>query len=99
MAKRKGSTRPMTRLLDLLGRRWALRLLWELRDGPHGFRVLQERCGDVSPTSLSQRLKELTDARILVVDDDGYGYSRSGKELMARLMPVYDWAGRWTESD
>ena len=99
MPRRKGSTRPIMRLLELLSKRWALRVLWELRDGPHGFRTLQERCGDVSPTSLSQRLKELGDARILTVDEKGYQYSRSGKELMARLMPVYDWASRWTETE
>jgi DNA-binding HxlR family transcriptional regulator len=87
------------RLLELLSRRWALRVLWELRDGPHGFSALQERCGDVSPTSLSQRLKELSDARIVVDEGGGYGYSRSGKELMARLLPVYEWASRWTETD
>jgi DNA-binding HxlR family transcriptional regulator len=87
------------RLLELLSRRWALRLLWELRDGPHGFRALQERCGEVSPTSLSQRLKELSDARILMLTEDGYQYSRAGKELMDKLMPVYEWASRWTETE
>jgi DNA-binding HxlR family transcriptional regulator len=99
MPRKKGTTRPIMRLLELLSRRWALRVLWELRDGPHGFRTLQQRCGDVSPTSLSQRLKELSDARILTVDDKGYQYSRSGKELVARLMPVYEWASRWSETE
>ena len=28
--------RPVMALLDLLGRRWTLRIVWELRDGPLG---------------------------------------------------------------
>ncbi|HTO53257.1 MAG TPA: transcriptional regulator, partial [Myxococcota bacterium] len=32
------SGRPIMAALDLLGRRWALRVLWELRNGPHSFR-------------------------------------------------------------
>ena len=47
-------------LLDLLGRRWALRVLWELRASPvPTFRELQSRCGDVSSSVLAQRLREL----------------------------------------
>ena len=40
-------------LLDALGRRWALRVLWELHAGDHTFRVLREACGDVSPSVLA----------------------------------------------
>jgi hypothetical protein len=32
--------RPIMTLLDLLGRRWTLRILWELREETIGFRVL-----------------------------------------------------------
>jgi DNA-binding HxlR family transcriptional regulator len=49
-------------LLDFLGRRWVLRIMWELRDDPAGFRQLQLRCDDMSPSVLSQRLRELTKA-------------------------------------
>ena len=55
--------RPIMALLDLLGRRWALRVLWELRSGPvPGFRELQSRCGGVSSSVLTDRLTELRDA-------------------------------------
>jgi DNA-binding HxlR family transcriptional regulator len=42
----RGSTsgEPIMALLDLLGRRWALRVIWELRSEPLSFRELQERC-------------------------------------------------------
>ena len=50
----------MLALLDLLGRRWALRILWELRLEPASFQVLQRRCDSMSTSVLSQRLSELT---------------------------------------
>src|SRR6202051_1493113 len=57
--------RPIMALLDLLGRRWILRILWELRAGSLGFRALQARCGQMSPSVLSQRLRDLQTARIV----------------------------------
>ena len=42
------SGRPIMVALDALGRRGALRLLWELRDGPLTFRALQTAC-DTNP--------------------------------------------------
>ena len=59
-------------LLDLLGRRWALRVLWELRGGPAPtFRELQSRCGDVSSSVLAQRLHEpKTHADGMAADDE-----------------------------
>src|SRR4051794_41113629 len=82
------TTRPVMALLDLLGRRWALRILWELRDGAQGFRALRGRCGDPPPSSLSQRLVELTEADLVELTDDGYRYSRQGEELVRLLLPL-----------
>ncbi|MDB4970690.1 MAG: transcriptional regulator, HxlR family [Myxococcales bacterium] len=93
--KVKATKRPVMALLELLERRWALRVLWELRDGPLGFRALQARCGDPPPSSLSQRLGELTDGRILELAPEGYRYSREGAELVELLLPLNDWANRW----
>jgi DNA-binding HxlR family transcriptional regulator len=83
-------------LLDLLGRRWALRVLWELRDGAATFRELQERCGGVSPTVLNDRLKELRDAGVLEwTDDAGYRVSDHGRSLARTLEPLHAWAEAW----
>jgi len=95
-AKIGKTTRPVMALLELLGRRWALRVLWELRDGALGFRALQARCGELSRSSLSQRLAELTEARLVEATAAGdYRYSREGEELMQLLMPINEWAIRW----
>jgi DNA-binding HxlR family transcriptional regulator len=83
-------------LLDLLGRRWALRVLWELRSKPASFRELQERCDHVSPTILNVRLRELREAAIVeLVDGVGYETTPAGTKLLAALAPLDAWAKRW----
>ena len=82
--------------LDLLGRRWALRVLWELRDGPLGFRGLQARCDGMSSSVLRTRLVELTSAG-LVDQDVEYSLTPTGRELERALRPLTRWAERWAE--
>jgi DNA-binding HxlR family transcriptional regulator len=83
-------------VLDLLGRRWALRVLWELRDGPLGFRALQERCDGMSSSVLNQRLAELQQAAVLERDEDGcYLLSGEGALLLEPLAQLNLWAERW----
>jgi DNA-binding HxlR family transcriptional regulator len=83
-------------LLDLLGRRWALRIGWELRDGrPASFRELQARCDEMSPSVLNQRLRELRGAGIVERAGDGYRLSAEGRRLLDALGPLDAWAKRW----
>ena len=94
----RGSTtgRPLMAALDLFGRRWTLRVLWELRDGALGARALRTRCGEMSSSVLYQRLGELTDAGLVAQDDDdAYGLTDLGAELGAALAPLEAWADRW----
>ncbi|HEX5225742.1 MAG TPA: helix-turn-helix domain-containing protein [Solirubrobacteraceae bacterium] len=87
--------RPIMALLDLLGRRWTLRVVWELRDGPLPFRGLQERCGGVSSSVLNERLRELRAAGVVLSAQDGYGLTREGRELLDAFAPLDAWAERW----
>lgn len=82
-------------LLDLLGRRWTLRILWELRRGPFTFAELQARCDTMSPSVLNQRIGDLRDARIIEHSPAGYGLTAEGKSLLASIAPLDDWAKRW----
>jgi DNA-binding HxlR family transcriptional regulator len=84
-------------LLDLLGRRWALRVMWELRGPePLTFRELRARCDDVSPSVLNARLAELREAGIAeVATEGGYRLSAEGGELGAALEPLDAWAKVW----
>ena len=92
--------RPVLALLDLLGRRGTLRLLWELRDGqPQGFRLLQASTGGISPSVLSERLRQLRDARIAQLGSDGYRLTPAGIDLMRRLQPLNRWAESWAHDD
>jgi DNA-binding HxlR family transcriptional regulator len=80
------------RVLDRLGRRWALRVLWELRNGPLTFRALREACDDVSPSSLNQRLRELRALGVVALGDDGYSLTRSGVQLSRIMLDLARWA-------
>jgi DNA-binding HxlR family transcriptional regulator len=84
-------------LLDLLGRRWALRILWELRAGDAAtFRELQARCGGVSSSVLSERLRELRDAGIITIAPaGGYVLSAEGRKLLESLSALEAWSKRW----
>jgi DNA-binding HxlR family transcriptional regulator len=82
-------------LLDLLGRRWALRVLWELRDGPLSFRALQKRCDDVSPSVLNARLAELRELALVEATAVGYKLTAQGRSLGELLLPLDAWAQRW----
>lgn len=99
-AVRGSSTgRPVMAALDLLGRRWALRVLWELRDGPVGARELRERCDGMSSSVLYDRLSELVEARLIERTNDGaYRLSRLGRDLGAALTPLDAWSKRWART-
>lgn len=94
------SGRPIMALLDLLGRRWTLRILWELREERLGFRVLQDRCDAMSPSVLSQRLTELQEAGIVQQNEDAhYTLTQEGTLLLQSLTPLNDWALHWAERE
>ena len=87
--------RPVMVLLDALGRRWSLRVLWELRGGPLPFRALRERCDDVSPSVLNARVAELRELGLVELTEEGYALSGEGRSLGELLVPLDAWARRW----
>ena len=98
----RGSTtgRPLMAALDLFGRRWILRVLWELREGPQGFRPLQRRCDGMSSSVLMQRLTELEQVGLVRRADDGgpagrYELTELGRDLGRAIRPLEAWADRW----
>lgn len=88
--------RPIMALLDLLGRRWALRILWEIRESPAPtFRALQARCDGISSSVLADRLAELTEADIVGRTDRGYSLTPAGRDLLKSLVTMEKWSVRW----
>jgi DNA-binding HxlR family transcriptional regulator len=80
-------------LLDLLGRRMTLRVLWELSraEEPLTFRALQA-AAETNPGVLNLRLKELRAIGVVVHDARGYGLSEEGKALLRLIKPLHKWA-------
>ncbi|WP_158670901.1 winged helix-turn-helix transcriptional regulator [Bradyrhizobium guangdongense] len=88
--------RPIMALLDLLGRRWSLRVLWELRGEPLTSRALRTACDEASPTVLQARLTELREAGFVELGEGGgYGLTPLGRDLCATFMPLHQFAERW----
>ena len=84
-------------LLDLLGRRWTLRVLWELREPADSFRDLQARCDGMSSSVLTARLGDLREAGAVDARGNGGGYALTaeGQRLLEALKPLDAWARRW----
>ncbi|WP_244189676.1 winged helix-turn-helix transcriptional regulator [Streptomyces incarnatus] len=94
----RGSTtgRPLMAALDLFGRRWILRIMWELRDGPLGFRPLQQRCDGMSSSVLQQRLTDLQEALLVERDAVGaYQLTPLGRDAYHELRGLVRWSDRW----
>ena len=90
--------RPIMALLDLLGRRWTLRISWELRDGPLTSRALRSACDEASPTVVQARLTELREAGLIeLVQGDGYRLTELGKDLRETVVPLHRFAERWSK--
>lgn len=83
-------------LLDLLGRRWSLRILWELSAGPLRFTEAQSRCDAMSPSVLNQRLSDLVGAGFLYVRSDRrYELTTDGSSIVGSLRPLEASSRRW----
>ena len=90
--------RPIMALLDLLGRRWTLRIVWELREGPLTSRALRSACDEASPTVVQARLTELREAGLIeLVQGDGYRLTELGKDLRETVLPLHRFAERWSK--
>lgn len=93
----RGSTtgHPLMALFDLLGRRWALTVIWALRDESLTFRELQARAEGISPSVLNTRLAELKDAEIVTTGENGYALTDHGRALLVAGDPLDAWAHEW----
>jgi len=83
-------------LLALLEARYALRVLWALRDGhAQTFRLLQDSVGGITPNTLNTRIKELREAQLLSHGRDGYFLTPGGNDLVRRLADLPAFATKW----
>jgi len=79
--------------LDHFGRRWALRVIWELRAEPLRFRALRAACGDISPSVMQTRLHQLRDLGLIEqIPGLGYRHTAAGQQLFRTIAPLAEWA-------
>ncbi|WP_448564594.1 winged helix-turn-helix transcriptional regulator [Thalassotalea ganghwensis] len=90
--------KPIMALLDLLGRTWALGVVWQLQYKPLPFRELQRKCDGISPSLLTTRLKELSAAGLVERTIDGYKLSELGDSLFCLIAPLSQWSQDWANS-
>src|SRR5256714_14912431 len=88
------SGRPIMALLDLLGRRWSLRIIWELREQPLTSRALRAACDEASPTVLQRRLSDLRKAGLVeLMPTGGYCLTSVGRGLLGKFLSLH-WFGQ-----
>lgn len=89
---------PLNATFDLLGRRWALSVIWALRHGPTPFVDVQAELDGISPSVLTTRLRELQEAEIVEADDAGrYLLTAHGRDLSKALRPLIRWSDEWSQ--
>ncbi len=97
--KKQKSDRPVMMLIDIMGRKWNLRILWELNQETCTFRELQSRCGEISPTIISKRLKELIEVNMVKKNKPvGYQLTSLAEEALELFYPLADWAKKWKKT-
>ncbi|MHA4837573.1 winged helix-turn-helix transcriptional regulator [Sphingopyxis sp. MSC1_008] len=90
---------PIMALFDLLGRRWAMGVLWTLSEGgAMTFRELQDRCETISPSVLNHRLRELKEAGFVAKSDRGYVPTPLGERIYQQLLPLGATARDWSDA-
>lgn len=86
----------MLAAMELLGQRWIMRVIWELQSGPLGFLELRRRMNNCSSSMLSERLQQLTAARIIGKNSSGaWELTSEGLALAKALTSVWDWSNSW----
>lgn len=89
----------MNQLLRLLESRYAIRVMWALKDGhAQTFRLLQDSVGGITPNTMNTRLKELRAAGLLTHGKDGYFVTSLGTDLVKRFGDVAAFAIKWAST-
>jgi DNA-binding HxlR family transcriptional regulator len=86
-------------LLSLLESRYAIRVLWALKDGhPQTFRLLQDSVGGITPNTLNTRIKDLRAAGLVTHGSSGYIVTTLGLDLLKRMGDLSAFATKWVST-
>lgn len=94
---------PLTASARILGARWTLEILHHLRE-PRRFCEIQDAVGGINPRTLSQRLRFLEEAQLIVrspLPDSPphveYRLTDLGRDLLPVLEALEVWGAKWLE--
>jgi DNA-binding HxlR family transcriptional regulator len=97
---------PVAKAAEVLGDRWTLLVVRELLCGSRHFNDLRRGVPLMSPSLLSQRLKQLERAGIIEREPDrrskqgmAYQLTAAGHELTPVVMMLGNWGQRWARSE
>lgn len=89
---------PIASALKVIGGRWKLMILWNLRDGARRYKELQRAIPGITEKMLSQQLTTLVEDGWIVRKDYGeipprtdYGLTELGHSFTPVLQHIYDW--------
>jgi DNA-binding HxlR family transcriptional regulator len=103
--KTYGQFCPLAMALEVVGERWTLLVVRELLCGSRRFNDLARGVPQMSRTMLSQRLKTLEDAGLVVrlpaviAGSHEYCLTQAGEDLRPIAMGLGDWGKRWASKD
>jgi DNA-binding HxlR family transcriptional regulator len=90
---------PLTDLIDMIGGRWKVLLLWRLRDGTRRFNELRRSMPGVTQKMLTQQLRQLESDGLVsrkvfaeVPPRVEYKLTATGRELGSLLVTLANWA-------
>lgn len=94
---------PLDGVVALLSRKYAIQVVCVIGAlGEARYGEIEAAFGDVSSSTLSSRLSELSDAGLLVREQHDtippkveYSLTADGEALCERLEPVLEWAEQW----
>ena len=89
----------LTLAMDLVGGKWKMVILWQLRNGTERFSELKRRLGGITQKMLTQQLRELEEMKIInrkvyavVPPKVEYSLAEEGQKLIPALEALCQWS-------
>lgn len=89
---------PSRKMLDLLGNKWSLRVMYDMLEGPRRYNQLQRNVDGISYKMLTQTLRQLEDANLVHREEHNvmpphveYTLTPLGVGLLQEAMRLVHW--------
>ena len=84
--------------MKIIGNKWTALILRDLSNGPKRFRDFSSSIPTLNPRTLTLRLRDLEDQKIITSCQKGGGYelTKKGQALIPVLRAMADWGERYS---